>query len=84
MGECISLVAKLSQILAKDGLGSAKNIRSETVEGERRGLNPKLIINVEKSANFDKMTENLVLKQWFSIALKLWRIAYTPISLSNT
>ena len=62
MGECISLVAKLSQILGKDGFSTTKNIRSENVEGNRQGLNPKLIIKLEKSANFDKLTENIVPK----------------------
>lgn len=32
MGECISLVAKLSQILAKNGLATTQKIVSENVE----------------------------------------------------
>jgi hypothetical protein len=34
MGECISLVAKLSQILSKNGLASTQKITSENVERE--------------------------------------------------
>ena len=56
------MVAKLAQILGKDGFSNTKNIRSENVEGERKGLNPKLIIKLEPTANFDKLTENIVPK----------------------
>jgi len=63
MGECISLVSKFAQILAKDGLATISNIRSENVErGDRKSINPKLIVTLKKSADFDKLTEGLVLK----------------------
>jgi hypothetical protein len=63
MGECISLVSKFAQILAKDGLANIQTIRSENVErGDRKAINPKLIITMKKSAEFDKLTEGLVLK----------------------
>ena len=63
MGETISLVSKFSQILVKDGLATISNIRSENVErGERKAINPKLIVTLKKSADFDKLTEGLVLK----------------------
>lgn len=63
MGECISLVAKLSQILAKNGLATTQKIVSENVERESsKSINPKLTIKLTKSANFDKLTEDIVLK----------------------
>ena len=60
MGECISLVAKISQILNKDGFGVTQSIRSLNVPGERKNISPKLSIKIEKSTQFDKMTENIV------------------------
>ncbi len=64
MGECISLVAKLSQILAKNGLASTQKVASENVERESsKSINPKLTIKLTKSANFDKLTEDIVLKK---------------------
>jgi hypothetical protein len=63
MGETISLVSKFAQILVKDNLASISNIRSENVErGDRKSINPKLVITLKKSADFDKLTEGLVLK----------------------
>ena len=63
MGECISLVSKFAQILNKNGLATITNIRSENVErGERKAVNPKLIVTLTKSAEFDKLTEGLTLK----------------------
>ena len=63
MGETISLVSKFAQLLVKDGLATISNIRSENVErGDRKSINPKMIISLTKSANFDKLTEGLVLK----------------------
>lgn len=63
MGECISLVSKFTQILNKNGLATIKNIRSENVErGEKKAVNPKLIITLTKSADFDKLTEDIILK----------------------
>ncbi len=64
MGECISLVAKLSQILAKNGLASTQKVASENVERESsKSITPKLTIKLTKSANFDKLTEDIVLKK---------------------
>lgn len=63
MGETISLVSKFAQILVKDNLASISNIRSENVErGDRKAINPKLVVTLKKSADFDKLTEGLVLK----------------------
>lgn len=57
MGECISLVAKISQILSKNGLASTVKITSGNVQREdNRSINPRLTIKMEKSANFDKLT----------------------------
>ena len=64
MGECISLVAKLSQILAKNDLATTQKLVSENVErAESKSINPKLTIKLTKSANFDKLTEDIVLKK---------------------
>lgn len=64
MGECISLVSKFSQILTKHGYAATEFIRSENVEREgRKEINPKLIISLKKSAEFDKLTEGIVLRQ---------------------
>ena len=63
MGECISLVSKVSQLLSKDGLAKVTNINSENVSRENsRGINPKMTIKLTKSAQFDKMTESIVLR----------------------
>lgn len=63
MGECMSLVTKISQILTKNGYANIKFIRSERVDGTNsRSISPKLIIRLEKSAGFDKMTEQIVLR----------------------
>lgn len=64
MGECISLVCKLGQILSKNGLANITSIREENIEHEgRREINPKITILLKASNNFDKLTEGLVLKQ---------------------
>lgn len=64
MGESISLVAKLSQILNKNGLANVKSVQSSNVERDNsRSINPKLNITLTKSAEFDKLTEGLELKQ---------------------
>lgn len=64
MGECISLVAKLSQILAKNKLGTTQKIVSENVErADTKSINPKLTIKIAKTADFDKLTEDIVLKK---------------------
>jgi hypothetical protein len=64
MGECISLVAKISQILSKNGFATSQKISSDNVQREStRSINPKLTIKMAKTANFDKLTEDIVLKQ---------------------
>lgn len=64
MGECISLVAKIAQILSKNGFATIQRTTSENVEREgNKSINPKLTIKLSKSANFDKLTEDIVLKQ---------------------
>ena len=64
MGECISLVSKFAQILNKNGLASIQNIRSENVErGDKKAINPKMIVTLKKSADFDKLTEGLTLRE---------------------
>ena len=63
MGETISLVAKYGQILAKNGLAVVQSVSSQNVELENnRQVNPKLIITLTKSADFDKLTEDIQLK----------------------
>ena len=63
MGECISLVTKLSQILSKNNFAVMCNLKSENVEREgQRSINPKLSVKMQKSAEFDKLTENIVPK----------------------
>jgi hypothetical protein len=63
MGECISLVSKFAQILSKNGLASITKISSENVErGDRKAINPKMIVTLKKSADFDKLTEGLTLR----------------------
>ncbi len=68
MGECISLAFKFGQILSKNGLANIKTIREENIEREnRKEINPKITIVLEKSANFDRLTEDIVLKSnWLS------------------
>jgi hypothetical protein len=63
MGEPISLVCKLSQILNKNGLATVASIVSSNIVKENsRSINPKLTIKLAKTQDFDKMTENIVLK----------------------
>ncbi len=64
MGESISLVSKVSQILSKNGFATITNIASGNVERDNTSsINPKLTIKLTKSAGFDKLTEDLVLRQ---------------------
>jgi hypothetical protein len=64
MGESISLVCKLSQILSKSGLAAQKSIIVNNVENDNsRSINPKMTIKLGKTAEFDKMTEAIVLKE---------------------
>lgn len=63
MGESIYLAFKFGQILSKNGLATIKSIREENVESEgRKGINPKISILLEKSANFDNLTKDIVLR----------------------
>jgi hypothetical protein len=59
MGESISLVAKLSQILTKDGFTITKKLEAQDI-GEGKSINPKLVIRLEKSAKFDELTKDIV------------------------
>jgi len=64
MGECVSLVSKFAQILAKNDFATIETIRSENVERDnKKSINPKLIIALKKSAAFDKLTEGITLKE---------------------
>lgn len=68
MGECISLAFKFAQILSKNGLVTINAIREENIEREgRKEINPKITIVLNKSANFDKLTEGLTLRENWSI-----------------
>jgi hypothetical protein len=63
MGETVSLVAKYGQLLTKNGFAVVQSINSENVDLEgRKQINPKLIITLKKSADFDKLTEDIQLK----------------------
>jgi hypothetical protein len=59
MGESISLVAKLAQILAKDGFVNTKSLQALDI-GENKTINPKLVITLTKSAKFDELTKDIV------------------------
>lgn len=59
MGESISLVAKLAQILTKDGFTITKKLEAQDI-GEGKSINPKLVIRLEKSAKFDELTKDIV------------------------
>nr|BAK00561.1 predicted protein [Hordeum vulgare subsp. vulgare] len=63
MGECISLAFKFAQILSKNGYAAIQTIREENVEREgRKEINPKITILLKKTAEFDKLTEGLTLR----------------------
>lgn len=64
MGESISLVAKLAQILQKNRLANTTAITSGNVERENsRSINPKLTITLAKSGEFDNLTKDIELKE---------------------
>lgn len=64
MGECISLVCKLGQILSKNGLATISRIQEENVEREgHKEIHPKITLCMKATTNFDKLTEGLVLKK---------------------
>lgn len=63
MGECISLVTKISQILTKNGFANLKNLKSENVEREdSKSINPKLSIKLERTEKFEELTSNITVK----------------------
>jgi len=63
MGECISLAFKFAQILSKNGYATIERIHEENVEEkERSGINPKISITLKKTARFDELTKDIVLK----------------------
>jgi hypothetical protein len=63
MGECISLAFKFAQVLSKNGYATIQSIKEENVEREgRREINPKITLLLSKSANFEKLTEGIVLR----------------------
>ena len=77
MGETISLVCKLGQILQKNGLANISAIKEENIEREgRKEINPKITMVLTKSANFDKLTEGLVVRGNWSWWELFWRCAY--------
>lgn len=60
MGETVSLVAKYGQLLAKNGFATIESITSKSVTFEgKRQVNPKLIMILKKSADFDKLTADI-------------------------
>lgn len=68
VGAATSEATKVAQILVKHGYANIKSIKTEQFraeEGDRkeRGFQVKLIILLEKSANFDKLTEDLDKKE---------------------
>ena len=63
MGECISLVFKFAQILSKNGFAVIEKIREDNMEERNpKAINPKIAITLKKSADFDKLTEGITLK----------------------
>ena len=69
MGECISLVFKTAQILSKNGLATIQKIKEENVESKGRSqINPKINVILTKSAQFEKLTEGLTLRENWSVS----------------
>ena len=63
MGECISLVFKFAQILSKNGFAVIEKIREDNMEERNpKAIKPKIAITLKKSADFDKLTEGITLK----------------------
>ena len=92
MGECISLVTKISQILTKNGFANLKNLKSENVEREdSKSINPKLSIKLEKSDKFEELTSNITIKSWFVrcqiyiiFTTSIWLIKYNKTICMHT
>lgn len=64
VGAASSEAAKVAQILVKNGLATIKSIRTEqfhadNTERRERTFQIKLIVLLEKSEQFDKLTEDL-------------------------
>ena len=58
MGESITLVAKLAQILSKDEVAVIQKSTALDV-GYGRSINPKLVINLGKGARFEELTKDI-------------------------
>jgi hypothetical protein len=64
LGQSISLQFKIAQILSKNGYATIQSIKEENFEREgRREINPKVTIVLQKSKDFDKLTEGLTLRE---------------------
>jgi hypothetical protein len=66
IGAATSEASKVAQTLVKHGYAITQSIKTEQFVGERGEKDRfqiKIVINLTKSANFDKMTETLVLKE---------------------
>lgn len=85
MGESISLAFKFAQILSKNGLANIQRIHEENVEREgKREINPKIAITLTKSANFDKLTEGLILReQWSTWTYPLYIYYKRELDIDN-
>lgn len=64
IGIASSEASKVAQTLVKHGYATIKSIRTEQFVGdkERARFQIKIIINLEKTAEFDKMTETIKLR----------------------
>jgi DNA-binding XRE family transcriptional regulator len=64
MGECISLAFKIAQVLSKNDYAAIQAIQEENIEREsRKEINPKITVKLNKSAQFDKLTEDIKLRE---------------------
>lgn len=64
MGECISLAFKMAQVLSKNGYTTIASIQEQNIEREeRKEINPKITIQLKKTAQFDKLTADIVLRE---------------------
>lgn len=61
VGESISIVAKLAQILSKDGLAVVELLTADNI-GEGQTIKPKLIAKLKTGARFEELTQNIVPK----------------------
>lgn len=61
VGESISIVAKLAQILSKDGLAQVELLTADNI-GENQTIKPKLIAKLKTGARFEELTQNIVPK----------------------